>query len=121
MNIFKFWLPESRVNASLHIFLSPLLLSSLLLTNSNRDDKLQQGTDHRTPFSSLIIFVFKNIYILLQFLFLNTSHVTEESTFFHPCYHLSSLLLLVGNRDDSIWDDKKYTHSHLLCFLKAKT
>ena len=39
----------------------------------------------------------------------------------HPCYHLSSLLLLVGNRDDSNRDDKKYANSHLLCFLKAKT
>ena len=26
----------------------------------------------------------------------------------HPCYHFSSLLLLVGNTDDSNRDDKKY-------------
>ena len=37
-----------------------------------------------------------------------------------PCYSVSSLLLLVGNRDDSNRDDKKYANSHLLCFLEAK-
>ena len=49
-------------------------------------------------------------------------HVTEENTFFsYPCYHLSSMLLLVGNRDDSNRDDKKYANSHLSCRLEAKT
>ena len=28
---------------------------------------------------------------------------------------------MVGNRDDSNRDDKKYANSHLLCFLNAKT
>ena len=68
-------------------------------------------------FSSLIkIFVFKNttaIYVPEY-----NVHVTEENTF---CHHLSSLLLLVGYRDDSNRDDKKYANSHLLCFLEAKT
>ena len=39
VNIFKFLLPESKVYSSLHIFLSSLLLSSLLPTKRNRDDK----------------------------------------------------------------------------------
>ena len=38
-----------------------------------------------------------------------------------PSYNVSSLLLLVGNRDDSNRDDKRYANSHLLCFLEAKT
>ena len=50
-------------------------------------------------------------------------HVTEKNNniFSYLCYHLSSLLLLVGDRDDSNRDDKKYANSHLLCFLEAKT
>ena len=37
----------------------------------------------------------------------------------YPCYELSSLLPLAGNRDDSNRDDIKYEHSHLLCCLEA--
>ena len=39
----------------------------------------------------------------------------------YPCYQLSSLLPLVGNRDDSNRDDIKYENSHLLCCLEAKS
>ena len=56
-------------------------------------------------FRALIkIFVFKNTTAISvpEYNF----HVTEENTFFsYPCYHLSSLLLLVGFRDDSNRDD----------------
>ena len=37
-----------------------------------------------------------------------------------PCYHLSSLLLLVGNEGDSNRNDKMYENSHLPCYLEAK-
>ena len=36
----------------------------------------------------------------------------------HPCYKLSSLLPLAGNKDDSNRDDIKYENSHLLCYLE---
>ena len=99
------------------------------MTRCNRVDTHTQITARL--FSSLIkIFVFKNAsaFSVPE----NNFHVTEEYTFFsYPCYHLSSLLLLVGNRDDSNRDDsnrddsnrdeKKYANSHLLCFLEAKT
>ena len=39
----------------------------------------------------------------------------------HPCYQFSSLLPLVGNRDDSNRDDIKYENSHLLCSLETKS
>ena len=34
----------------------------------------------------------------------------------HHCY-----FSVVGNKDDSNRNDKKYVNSHLLCFLEAKT
>ena len=121
----SFFLPEGRVNASLLTFCHPCYCHPCYqpkvtgMTRSNRVDTHTQIT--ALLFSSLIkVFVFKN----------NTAisvpeynfHVTKENTFFfYPCYHLSSLLLLVGNRDDSNRDDKKYANSHLLCFLEAKT
>ena len=39
---------------------------------------------------------------------------------FHPCHHLSSLLLLVCNRNDSNRDDRKYAYSYLLYILEEK-
>ena len=55
------------------------------------------------------------------FLFLSLkSKVNHKSHYLYENLPVKSKLL-VGNRDDSNRDDKKYANSHLLCFLEAKT